>query len=135
MAAGEKVAEYERVKAAYNAHPNGADLLYLSRTCYGGVVRFRKDGYMSTPCGSHNPIPPESFDKRVDEWHDPTLGADFRVADYTDLMSEAKTGDLIYCDPPYLHSQAILYGAQDFGFTRLLTAIQGAKARGARVQV
>lgn len=59
MAAGDKVEVYERIKAAYNARPNGADLLFLCRACYGGVVRFRQsDGYMSTPCGAHRPIPP-----------------------------------------------------------------------------
>ena len=67
---GDKKGGYERVKASYNAKPNGADLLFLCRACYGGVVRFRQaDGYMSTPCGIHNPIPPESFARRVDEWH------------------------------------------------------------------
>ncbi|HQU46776.1 MAG TPA: DNA adenine methylase, partial [Pirellulales bacterium] len=41
---------YEQVKASYNAQPNGGDLVFLCRACYGGVVRFRKaDGYMSTP--------------------------------------------------------------------------------------
>lgn len=133
MTAGEKVVEYERIKATYNATPNGADLLFLSRSCYGGVVRFRKDGYMSTPCGSHDPIAPDTFARRVDEWHRRVRGSDFRVADFGDLMDEAGAGDLIYCDPPYLHSQAILYGSQDFGFTRLLDAIERAKARGAKV--
>ena len=57
-----KVEAYEKIKAGYNANPNGPDLLFLCRTCYGGVVRFRQaDGYMSTPCGVHNPIPPASF--------------------------------------------------------------------------
>ncbi|MEX2364663.1 MAG: DNA adenine methylase, partial [Balneolaceae bacterium] len=43
---------YEEVLASYNSNPNGADFLFLSRTCYGGIIRFRKaDGYMSTPCG------------------------------------------------------------------------------------
>ncbi len=66
---GEKVAQYERIKASYNARPNGADLLFLCRSCYGGVVRFRQaDGYMSTPCGIHDPIPPKSFATRVNEW-------------------------------------------------------------------
>jgi DNA adenine methylase len=32
---------YEKIKADYNARPNGADLLFLCRACYGGVVRFR----------------------------------------------------------------------------------------------
>jgi len=75
---GDKEEEYEKIKASYNAKPNGADLLFLCRACYGGVVRFRKeDGYMSTPCGIHNPISPESFSKRVAEWHGRTAGAKF----------------------------------------------------------
>src|ERR1700733_8551532 len=65
---GDKVKEYERIKASYNARPNGPDLLFLSRSCYGGVVRFRKaDGYMSTPCGIHDPISPPAFSRRVNE--------------------------------------------------------------------
>src|SRR5690606_30560865 len=55
---GEHLEAYEAIKAAYNRQPNGADLLFLSRSCYGGVVRFRKDGYISTPCGVHKPIAP-----------------------------------------------------------------------------
>jgi len=68
--AGEKVAEYERIKASYNAKPNGADLLFLCRSCYGGVVRFRQaDGFISYAMRVHTPISPESFSRRVDEWH------------------------------------------------------------------
>ncbi len=53
---GKKLA-YARVLANYNADPNGADLLFLCRACYGGVVRFRKsDGHMSTPVGVHDPV-------------------------------------------------------------------------------
>jgi DNA adenine methylase len=33
---------YAEVLASYNANPNGADFLYLSRSCYGGIIRFRK---------------------------------------------------------------------------------------------
>ena len=33
---------YEIVKNSYNENPNSKDLLFLSRACYGGVVRFRK---------------------------------------------------------------------------------------------
>jgi DNA adenine methylase len=128
---GDKVAAYETIKASYNADPNGADLVFLCRACYGGVVRFRKrDGYMSTPCGPHQPISPESFGRRVDEWHERTLGARFDLAEYTATMAAAKPGDLIYCDPPYSHSQSILYGAQSFSFEALLTVIRTCKERG-----
>lgn len=131
--AGEKVQEYERIKASYNKAHNGADLLFLSRACYGGVVRFRKDGYMSTPCGIHDPIPPESFAMRVEEWHRRTRGTTFVLQAYEAAMKAAKKGDLIYCDPPYTHSQAILYGAQDFSLDHLMEEIAACKRRGVYV--
>ena len=92
---------YEKIKESYNRKPNGADLLFLCRACYGGVVRFRKtDCYMSTPCGVHEPIHPDNFDKRVDIWHERTKGTSFIHAHYEESMQMAKSGDLIYCDPP-----------------------------------
>lgn len=131
MQKNEKVAAYEDIKASYNRSPNGADLLFLSRACYGGVVRFRKvDGYMSTPCGAHQPISPESFSQRVDEWHRRTRGTHFASLDYREAMHRAHPGDLVYCDPPYSHSQAILYGAQDFSLVDLLDRIGECKRRG-----
>lgn len=126
-----KKAAYEEVLASYNASPNGADLLFLCRACYGGVVRFRKmDGWMSTPVGVHDPISPESFAKRVDIWHARTQGTVFRCLDFATVMSEAKTGDLVYCDPPYSDSQSILYGAQAFALSRLFESIAACKERG-----
>jgi DNA adenine methylase len=128
---GNKVTAYETIKASYNAEPNGADLVFLCRACYGGVVRFRKrDGYMSTPCGPHQPISPASFGRRVNEWHDRTLGVRFDLAEYAATMAKTNAGDLIYCDPPYSHSQSILYGAQSFSFGDLLTIIRRCKERG-----
>jgi DNA adenine methylase len=134
MMNGQKVEEYEKIKASYNLKPNGADLLFLCRSCYGGVVRFRqRDGYMSTPCGIHTPISPVSFSKRVDVWEKATRGATFALLDYTEAMKQAQAGDLIYCDPPYSHSQSILYGAQAFDLQELLTTIADCKARGVYV--
>lgn len=131
---GEKVQEYERIKANYNAGPNGPDLLFLSRACYGGVVRFRKaDGYMSTPCGIHDPIPPASFARRVDEWHERTAGTTFPFQGYEEAMDAASTADLIYCDPPYMFTQSILYGAQSFNLDDLFRAIRQCKKRGVYV--
>ncbi|MEO7022067.1 MAG: Dam family site-specific DNA-(adenine-N6)-methyltransferase [Ktedonobacteraceae bacterium] len=131
---GDKVEKYEEIKASYNAHPNGADLLFLCRSCYGGVVRFRqRDGYMSTPCGAHKPMPPENFAKRVDEWRSFTKGATFALMDYREAMNKAQRGDLIYCDPPYSYSQNILYGAQSFNLKELFRMIAQCKLRGVYV--
>lgn len=125
---------YDRIRAAYNAEPNGADLVYLCRACYGGVVRFRRsDGCMSTPCGPHKPIPPAAFATRVDEWHRRCSHVEFMQRDFADTMDLARRGDLVYCDPPYVDSQSILYGAQDFSIARLFEAIARCKRRGVRV--
>lgn len=126
-----KKTAYDKVLASYNKRPNGADLLFLCRACYGGVVRFRKnDGYMSTPVGVHDPVSPESFGKRVDIWHARTQGTRFLHLDFAEAMDRAKEGDLVYCDPPYSNSQAILYGVQAFSLQRRFDSIAVCKARG-----
>lgn len=38
--------------------------------------------------------------------------------------------DLVYCDPPYTHTQAILYDAQEFSLKKLLQVIDRCKRRG-----
>jgi len=88
---------------------------------------------MSTPCGIHQPVRPESFADRVDEWSHRTAGAKFLNIDYRDAMSMARAGDLVYCDPPYSDSQGILYGAQSFSLKDLLKVIADCKSRGVLV--
>ena len=83
--------------------------------------------------GFHDPISPESFGRRVDEWHRRTAGAEFFVLDYEEAMNMAREGDFVYCDPPYHHSQTILYGAQDFNLEHLLEVVERCKARGVNV--
>lgn len=128
---GDKVEIYERIKARYNKKNNAADFLFLSRSCYGGVVRFRmRDGHMSTPCGVHAPIHPATFSRRVDEWSERISGTNFFHREYEESIDRAREGDVVYCDPPYSHSQAILYGAQRFSLDDLFLSIEKAKKRG-----
>lgn len=125
---------YDQVKARFNESPNGDDLLFLCRSCYGGVIRFRKsDGHMSTPRGPHKPVNPESFANRLRLWTERIAGTDFQHCDFEGAFEQAKSGDLIYCDPPYVDSQAILYGAQAFTLSRLYEAITKAKQRGVHI--
>jgi len=124
---------YNKIKDNFNNKPNGLDLLLLSRTCYGGVIRFTKQGTLSTPIGPHKPIPPETFSKRLREWADRVKNCEFHFADYKELMQKAGSNDLVYCDPPYKDSQSILYGAQSFELDDLFDEILAAKNRGAKV--
>ena len=60
-------------------------------------------------------------------------GCQFDRMDFAESMARARPGDLIYCDPPYSHAQAIVYGAQGFDLARLMGAIAEAAARGVHV--
>jgi DNA adenine methylase len=97
-------------------------------------VRFRQtDRFMSTPCGIHKPMSPPRFAKRVDEWAFRLRGTRFEQMDYSDAMEQTKAGDMVYCDPPYSDTQAILYGAQSFSLPELFETIRRCKQRGAFV--
>jgi len=124
---------YAEILKKYNSSPNGLDLLILSRTCYGGVVRFTKEGKLSTPIGPHKPISPKTFASIAMEWSKRIKGTIFLNQSFIKTMALVEEGDIIYCDPPYIESQSILYGAQAFKFERLIKEIKRCKERGARV--
>lgn len=125
---------YAQAKDAFNRQHDNSAFIYLTRACYGGVIRFRKaDGAMSTPVGAHTPISTETFAQRVYAWRNRVSGTEFKQRDYKDAFIQAEPGSLIYCDPPYVDSQKILYGAQGFDFHELVEAIADAKARGINV--
>lgn len=128
--------KYDEIKDRFNTNHNGLDFCLLSRTCYSGVIRFRKaDGYMSTPMGPHNPIKPETFKKRVMIWHELLDKASFQTESFFTVMNKPIAGDVVYCDPPYTHSQNIIYGAQDFNINDLWIKINECKQRGVKVML
>ena len=124
---------YSEILASYNESPNAEDFLFISRTCYGGVIRFTKAGKMSTPMGPHTPISPHSFKERMILWRNRVKNTKFIHASFQETMSQAGEEDIVYCDPPYVDSQAILYGAQAFEIKKLWEAIAVCKKRGAKV--
>lgn len=125
---------YLQIRDRFNTDHNALDFCLLSRTCYSGVIRFRKaDGYMSTPRGPHKPIAPSTFSKRLNIWSDLLEKASFRCESFDMAMDRAKAGDVVYCDPPYTHSQSIIYGAQAFDIDMLWKKIRECKGRGVKV--
>jgi DNA adenine methylase len=99
---------YEEIQRRYNSKPNPFDLLVISRACYGGVMRFTRRGEISTPMGPHRPMPAEKLRDILEDWSQRLVGTRFFCKDFSDTMEQASSGDLVYCDPPYLHGQSIL---------------------------
>ena len=129
----DRQAAYDQAKERFNEKQNAHDFLFISRACYGGVIRFRRDGYLSTPLGPHKIIDPKSFAKRVTEWQKIIKNTEFVCGDFSEVTSLAGADDVIYCDPPYVDSQKIIYGAQDFKIDRIYAELAKAKEKGAFV--
>jgi DNA adenine methylase len=121
---------YEEIQARYNSEPNPEDLLVVSRACYGGVMRFTREGKISTPMGPHRPMPADKLNRYMTEWQERLCGTEFVSQSFELTMALAGHGDTIYCDPPYLHGQSILYGAQDFQLEKLWDSVAAAVERG-----
>jgi DNA adenine methylase len=126
---------YPKIKDSYNKSPNPYDLLFVSRACYGGVIRFTKQGTISTPIGQQKPISPKTLAERIEMWRCRVKGSRFICANFNETMEYASVGDLVYCDPPYQYSQQILYGSQNFRIPDLWDAIKKCKDRGAKVML
>jgi DNA adenine methylase len=121
---------YAEVVNSYNSQPNPLDFLFISRTCYGGVLRYRKrDGYLSTPVGAHLAIPPSAFASRLTLWNQIVQSVEFICGDFSEISSQVTENSIVYCDPPYVDSQKILYGAQEFNIQNLYRFINDIKKK------
>jgi DNA adenine methylase len=78
----------------------------------------------------HDPIDPPAFAHRVEIWRKRVRNTSFHHAEYEASMAQAQRGDLIYCDPPYSHTQSILYGAHAFSLENLFRVIETCKSKG-----
>jgi DNA adenine methylase len=74
--------------------------IYLNRHCYNGLCRYNSKHEFNTPFGRYKkPYIPK---KELDAFHLASQSAKFIHASFVDTMKQAKQGDVVYCDPPYV---------------------------------
>lgn len=106
---------YYKIRDTFNKDKKPEDLLFLSRTCVNGLIRFNSDGDFNNSLHHTRPgIAPDSLKKIILDWSEHIQGADFIAQEYFETTADAKKGDLIYLDPPYFHTKGRYYGAIDF---------------------
>jgi len=84
-------------------HPveRAARSLYLNRLCYNGLYRVNRAGRFNVPYGRHRN--PRLCDPDALRAAGRALGsAVLLCADYRTVLRQARAGDMIYLDPPYL---------------------------------
>jgi len=103
----DKNSYYYEVRNRFNENPNSLDFLFLQRSNFNGMIRFSKNGY-NVPFGRKpERFRPALITKIVNQvqWvselidtHDWT----FKVSSWETALSDVKSDDFVYLDPPYI---------------------------------
>ncbi|MFV1983280.1 MAG: Dam family site-specific DNA-(adenine-N6)-methyltransferase [Thiohalomonadales bacterium] len=81
-------------------HRKATLFLYFNRHGYNGLCRYNQKGGFNVPFGRYTkPYFPE---QEMLFFHHKARKAIFKHSDFTNIMNNARSGDVIYCDPPYV---------------------------------
>jgi DNA adenine methylase len=94
---------YYELREAFNRcdHPRrrAALFLYLNRHGYNGLCRYNAKGLYNVPFGRYQK--PYFPAHELLAFHNKSKHAEIMHADFRETFTNARLGDVIYCDPPY----------------------------------
>ncbi|WP_302681852.1 Dam family site-specific DNA-(adenine-N6)-methyltransferase [uncultured Ruminococcus sp.] len=120
---------YYNIRDDFNANKSPYDLMFLSRTCVNGLIRFNDKGEFNNSLHYSRPgINPESLRAIIKDWSEHIQGSEFFADDYIVTTNSAKSGDVVYLDPPYFHTKGRYFGTIDY--ERFLEYLDDLNGRG-----
>lgn len=99
---------YYDVRKRFNTHGHPLDFLFLSRSCFNGMMRFNGKGGFNVPfCKKPNRFAQALVTKITNQIENISqiIGFgdyEFKNQDFKDTLSEIRPTDLVYADPPYI---------------------------------
>ena len=99
---------YYKVRERFNKNGNPLDFLFLSRSCFNGMMRFNRKGEFNVPfCRKPNRFAPALITKISNQVKYISEIIDFgnytfKNQDFKSTLNEIKSSDLVYSDPPYI---------------------------------
>lgn len=108
----------EEFNASEDSFRRSVIFVYLNRHGFNGLCRYNAKGRFNVPFGRYdNPGFPRD---EIEAFGRATAHIQFVHQDFLSTMSQAQSGDVIYCDPPYVAlsvtSNFTSYSAGSFGF-------------------
>ena len=99
---------YYLIRERFNKEKYPLDFLFLNRSCFNGMIRFNRKGGFNVPfCRK-----PERFAKayitkivnQIEYIYNLLQLKNFTFVcqDFSETIQNGKSGDIIYCDPPYI---------------------------------
>ena len=106
---------YYDIRSRFNESKSPLDLLFLSRTCVNGLIRFNAEGEFNNSFHhTRKGIDPKRFEKIVHDWNERISNVKFICGDYRETTDTATKNDIIYLDPPYENTRGRYYGTIDY---------------------
>lgn len=99
---------YYTVRERFNEFGSPLDFLFLSRSCFNGMMRFNKKGGFNVPfCKKPNRFAQALVTKITNQVENISQiieqgDFEFKHQDFNKTLLELKPSDLVYCDPPYI---------------------------------
>jgi len=108
---------YMEVRTRFNEAGNPLDFLFLSRSCFNGVMRFNSKGKFNVPfCHKPERFSPSYISKIVNQvaaFADVLYGRDWRFEahDFRETLAAVQPNDFVYADPPYIGRHTDYYNS------------------------
>jgi len=119
------------IRDDFNQNRKPEDLLFLSRTCVNGLIRFNKNGDFNNALHHTRPgIHPDTLRAIILDWSSHIQNTVFFADDYKSNTANAKEGDFIYLDPPYFHTVGRYYGTRSIDFDEFIDFLTELNERG-----
>jgi len=105
---------YYDIRKQFNQDSDPSKLLFLTRTCVNGLIRFNSSGEFNVSLHLSRPgIHPSKLSRTLTQWSRRLENITFRVGDYTETISDVTSSDFVFLDPPYFNTETMYYGEFD----------------------
>lgn len=90
----------ERFNQSHDIQERAILFIYLNRHGYNGLCRYNSKGGFNVPFGRYKK--PYFPHKEMQAFHLKAQRAEFLQRDFEDTFKQLQSGDVVYCDPPYV---------------------------------
>jgi len=110
---------YYKIRERFNKDFEPLDFLFLSRSCFNGMIRFNRKGQFNVPFCHKTERFSKSYITKIINQIDYVSQAinyynwTFVNLPYDEVIANASHSDFIYCDPPYLGRHVDYFNSWD----------------------
>lgn len=106
---------FYKIRDEFNKKQSPLGLLFLTRTCVNGLIRYNKKGEFNNSFHhTRKGVCPNKLEKTISEWSEMIRDHVFLNQSYEIATANVKSKDFVYLDPPYFNAGTRYFGSIDF---------------------